>query len=193
MLNLRGITKQPRLILKIFLKFYSMDLNDLWIGDKVKMISSGEIGKFEGVDPSGMANVRIGKELKLAAPSDLMQEEDEDVFIQPKKKVQKGKDFNFEIMEMASFNRKFDLHMESFNDYEPRSWPSGELDFQVYKCRNYLKEAIKNRVPRVEIIHGRGKGILKNEVMNLLFVFDEVKSVNRHEHEGMLEVWFDYV
>lgn len=169
-----------------------MDLNDLWIGDTVKVISTGEIGKYEGEDSHGQAKVRFGREIKMIGALDLIIEEEEEDFKKQNKKIKKGKEFNFEILEMAGFNRVLDLHLDKLKDFEASNWPLGPIDFQLHHCRKYIKEAIRNRVPRIEIIHGKGKGVLKEEVMSLLFVFEEVQSVDQLANEGKLEVWFEY-
>jgi len=168
-----------------------INLNDLWIGDFLKIISTNQKGKFEGIDPSGKAKIKIKKDIVLANANDLELTEEElpiqvqkTNFIPPKKK-------EFDIIASVNFERKLDLHMENLSGYNPRNWPTGVLPFQISKCRTYINEAIELKVPRIVIVHGVGHGILRKCVEGLLHEFPNIEKFSSL-NEGSLEVWLNH-
>lgn len=197
-----------------------MDLNELWIGDVVEILSSGKTGKFEGIAPDGKAKIKIGKEYLMVIANDLalyveekpkkkgIQYDQYDEFkedLKKEKKVEKPVEafyFNepsaeveeeeeFDLDKSLEFRRTIDLHIEHYADYNPRMWVNGELGFQVYKCKKYLNMAIALRIQRVEIIYGVGQGILKKHILDLLKDYQEVDRISE-VNSGASEVWFLY-
>lgn len=193
-----------------------MNLNELWIGDPVEIISNGKKGKFEGIAANGKAKVKVRKAYLEVAANDLRLLSEEPVkkkttfeefdFVElPKKKKEKppvqpfyfdepsttAETNEFDFDKSLSFNRELDLHIELHPDYNPRMWVNGELGFQLNKCKKFLKTAIVLRISRVVIIYGKGEGILKSHVMKLLKDFPEVDRISQI-NMGSCEVWLDY-
>lgn len=58
----------------------------------------------------------------------------------------------------------FDLHIEKLTKNYKRMAPFEILDLQVDTARRHLEFAIKNRIPKIVLIHGVGEGVLKTEL-----------------------------
>jgi len=168
-----------------------INLNDLWIGDFLKILSTNQKGKFEGIDPSGKAKIKIKKDIVLANANDLELTEEE-----LPKQVQKTdfillKEKEFDILASVNFERRLDLHMESLSGYNPRNWPTGVLPFQISKCRTFIKEANELKVQRIVVVHGVGQGILRRSVESLLNEFSNIEKFSAL-NEGSLEIWLNH-
>ncbi len=176
----------------IFKTMIKMDLNDWWVGDWVRILSSGKRGKFEGTDSNGYAKVKVDHQLFVVTAADLELTDDpgfdRDLI---KKKVKKSEMDFFDFEKSLSFNRTLDLHLEKTN-YNASDWPLGELDYQKFKCKEFLKEAIRLRIPRVIIVHGIGTGVLRNNVEEVLNTFMEVERSAVVNDGGATEVWLEY-
>ncbi len=89
-----------------------------------------------------------------------------------------------------------DLHIEKLTD----NWKSLSnfeiLTLQLKECEKWLDITVAHRLPSLFVIHGVGKGKLKDEVHNILKVRKEVKSfVNQYEPRfgyGATEIFFQY-
>lgn len=68
----------------------------------------------------------------------------------------------------ANFPAEIDLHIEEI--LKPEQYPkSGHfLDIQIKAFEKYINEAILLQIPQVFIIHGEGKGILRDEIHRIL-------------------------
>ena len=166
-----------------------MKSNDFWIGENVRIISRGERGKVSAIEKNGLIKVRLtdsGTEVE-AFPEDL-----EIVAEKPKSKKINFSEKAYRIDEAAGFNPEIDLHMENLKDYNPLTWKADELSFQKNTCSKFLKKALRLRVPRVLIIHGKGDGVLKSCVEDLLDKINEVEHTNISNNGGATEVWFKY-
>ncbi len=63
---------------------------------------------------------------------------------------------------------KVDLHIELLiSDYSCMD-NSEIIQIQLNECYEKIEKALNSRVTRIEIIHGIGEGVLKNEVHNIL-------------------------
>jgi len=83
-------------------------LDDLWIGDELKIISSGRIGTFEGKHANGKAIIRSEENTYLAEAADL------EMYYAPKPK----KELNFSEAPKAKtqgVGDSIDLHIEVLN------------------------------------------------------------------------------
>lgn len=165
-----------------------MDLNELWVGDKVRIKSNLKIGIFQGIK-DGKARIKIGKDTLFCHSDDLMLFEDY------------GEDFsNLDFLDEATksesivdeklkFNDTIDLHIEKLKpSYLNRS--SAEiLNEQLNQCNKFISKALELRFNRVTIIHGRGKGVLKQSVKDLLEGQKRVSVIHEINNGGAFEVW----
>jgi dsDNA-specific endonuclease/ATPase MutS2 len=63
---------------------------------------------------------------------------------------------------------EIDLHIEQLIDNHRNMSNFDIIQVQLQHCKGTIERAIKNNVPRLVIIHGRGEGVLKEEVLHLL-------------------------
>ncbi len=87
-----------------------------------------------------------------------------------------------DVKKYANFSLEKDLHIENLiEDYSKMN--NGEiLRLQLDVFNKYLAEAIRLGVPRIFVIHGIGKGKLKNEIATILFRTPEVKTFKNEFH-----------
>lgn len=90
---------------------------------------------------------------------------------------------------------EIDLHIEHLTD--PKGLNNAEmLNIQLTTLQHYLQLALAHRQERMTIIHGLGKGVLRDEVHKIL---KQTKHVARYKNEwhgrygfGATEVYFRY-
>ncbi len=164
-----------------------MNLKDLWIGDLLKIISTNEIGSFEGNIGDRIALVKVKGKKKEALITDLERYEE----------VEKKKEHKRVYKQPTTFIKKdvpdfIDLHLEKLTSSHLQIIPEIKLDFQVNACISYLQDAIRLKKTKLSIIHGKGTGTLKAEVHNLIQDFPEIYHSHEINDGGGLEVWLKY-
>lgn len=89
-----------------------------------------------------------------------------------------------------------DLHIENLFENPAKLTPTEMLDIQLAELHRMLELAIANRQFSMVVIHGVGKGTLRNEVHEVLQHTPEVKSfVNQYDIRygyGATEIFFEY-
>lgn len=89
-----------------------------------------------------------------------------------------------------------DLHIEKLTDHYKNLSPSDMLTIQLGEFQRQLDQAIAHRQFSIVIIHGIGKGTLRNQVHEILRHTPEVKSfVNQYDPRygyGATEIFFEY-
>lgn len=165
-----------------------LNLNDLWIGDKVRVHNTNSIGSFEGLSPTGLAIV------KLKSGTFHLKAEDLSLHVEPKKKNlwvdQNAKTTKQPAKEI--FSDEIDLHIEQLDPELIKALPQVILNKQITAAKNYLDQAIKNYSSTVKIIHGKGTGQLKTEVYHVLKSYTEVYHTVPANDGGAVEVLFKY-
>lgn len=63
---------------------------------------------------------------------------------------------------------EIDLHIEQLVDNHRNMSNFDIVQVQLQRCQGTIERAIKNNIPKLVIIHGRGEGVLKEEVLHLL-------------------------
>ncbi|RME01169.1 MAG: hypothetical protein D6816_12710 [Bacteroidetes bacterium] len=95
---------------------------------------------------------------------------------------------------LAGFQHAIDLHIEKLRPGAGKMSNSEILRIQLSAFEKYMEEAISLGVERVFIIHGVGKGKLRDEIATRLFQMAEVKSFKNEYHPkygwGATEVIF---
>lgn len=91
---------------------------------------------------------------------------------------------------------EIDLHIENLVDNTRGMSNADIIMVQLATLRTQLRAAINSRQERLIIIHGLGKGKLKEEVHNVLMQTPEVKTYTNEWMArygfGATEVWFQY-
>lgn len=99
-----------------------------------------------------------------------------------------------EVEEFASFNSEIDLHIESLVD-DPNGMTSKEiLACQLQHFEQFLQKGYQLGIDKVFVIHGLGKGKLKQEISRRLQKMNKVKKFKNEYHPrygyGATEVIF---
>ncbi len=160
-----------------------VDLNDLWIGDKLRLLASNRIGVFQGL--SGQkARVKVGDKILLvsAINLDLLTEEEEQApTLDFSEETSKTLDFH-------NFVTTLDLHIETLAPEMATQPAIIILRYQLSKLSAYLDQAEKAGARFLTIIHGKGKGVLKKEVLHMLSIRPGVQFVLEKHDGGAVEV-----
>ncbi|KXK37276.1 MAG: Smr/MutS family protein [Saprospiraceae bacterium] len=166
-------------------------LRDLWIGDVVRIISSGKIGKFEGIHPTGKAriahhgkillvkasNLELVPEKELIPDFDLFYDEDDDeIADNPIKKLKTRPE------------QTLDLHIEKLAPHM-KNEPSGKIiEYQLQQSEIFIKNAIEYGLPQITIIHGKGQGVLREAIEHQLKMLHQVKFFFTKNGGGAVDV-----
>ncbi len=98
------------------------------------------------------------------------------------------------VSELANFNPEIDLHINSLTSkYEGLS-NAEKIRIQLYHFDDFIEKGIRLGVPRVFVIHGIGKGKLRNEIASRLIQNPDVETFKNEFHPrygyGATEVIF---
>ncbi len=100
-----------------------------------------------------------------------------------------------EVEEMAHFSPEIDLHIEALTDYSGSMKPADILHLQLVQFERYIDRAIRLGVDRVFVIHGLGKGRLRDAIATRLLQTPHVKTFKNEYHPrygyGATEVIFE--
>jgi len=151
----------------------------------VRLLDTQVVGKYEGVTHDGNLKINIGENIIYTTLDNIM------VIDQPE--LEQGiQEYNHDtssIEKQLEFKNSIDLHMEILAPEIQLSSPSRVLSFQVDACRKFIDDAIANKSKVIHIIHGKGEGILKQEVKHLLESNDKIKFIISSKSGGAVEVW----
>ena len=102
-----------------------------------------------------------------------------------------------EVIRHANFETEIDLHIEKLIPSHKGMSNTEIIKIQLSRCRRCLDGAIANNIPRVYVIHGLGKGKLREEIHLLLAEYPEVHSFNNNYHPkyayGATEIVFEKI
>ncbi|HMU04390.1 MAG TPA: Smr/MutS family protein, partial [Saprospiraceae bacterium] len=89
------------------------------------------------------------------------------------------------------FDHTLDLHLEKLAPHMQNELPARILEFQVQKSEVFIREAISKKYPHITIIHGKGAGVLKEQIEAQLKGFPQVRFTFSKNGGGAVEVWLD--
>lgn len=159
-------------------------MHDYWIGDRVWIASIREEGIFEG-ERDGLALVRIRTEKRLVPFSDIsLLPETEEVFVLPDEDTSHGRS------RRAPVPDTIDLHIDILNPALVHAEPALILTHQCNRLKDFLQKAIRHGLREVVIIHGKGEGVLRNEVLEILHEFKPIRQIEDASHGGAVRVRF---
>lgn len=96
--------------------------------------------------------------------------------------------------ELANFSREIDLHIEALREENKKMTNSEIIAIQLSAFEAYINLAIRLGVPSVFVIHGVGKGKLRNEIATRLMNNPDVMTFKNEFHPkygwGATEVVF---
>jgi len=163
-----------------------IDINDLWIGDLLRLKKSGRIGKFDGRSGHKKVRVKIGTKTVITPITNIeyapegAQVDNTDFSHRPQKA---------ETPKPSSLLDTIDLHIEVLNPSLQYGRVERIVDFQVKAAKDFIEESIDNGTKKIIIIHGKGEGVLKSEILHLLSLYDEVQFTFEKNNGGATEVW----
>ncbi|HKK75336.1 MAG TPA: Smr/MutS family protein [Saprospiraceae bacterium] len=103
--------------------------------------------------------------------------------------------WSHDVKAKAEFNNELDLHIDQLVDDPTELSKADILHLQIRTFEEYIEEALKLGVDRVFIIHGLGKGKLKNAIATRLIQMRFIKTFKNEWHHkygwGATEVIFD--
>lgn len=165
-----------------------MSLKDYWIGDRVFITDLHKIGSFEGKDDQGMAIVKIEGESLKVKPAN----------IRPASEIKSAspalRALERELAEKPKANfkltgNKIDLHIDKLAPHLESADASRILSHQLEACKQFVQSSIESKQGVIQIIHGKGKGVLKSEVIELLKHNKGVRLYVEANQGGALDVW----
>jgi hypothetical protein len=99
-----------------------------------------------------------------------------------------------DLVAKANFSGEIDLHIENLADPSKKRSNAEILRIQIAHFEQFMEEAIRLGAERVFLIHGLGKGKLRDEIASRLIQMKEVKSFHNNYHPrygfGATEVIF---
>jgi len=91
--------------------------------------------------------------------------------------------FRYGIIDKANFNSSIDLHIEMLTGDSANMNTHEKLQYQIFKATEYLEEAYMLGMEKVYLLHGVGKGRLKDELAKLL-KGDSTVDYFKNEYHG---------
>lgn len=168
----------------------ALNLDELWIGERIRLIKNGQSGRFEGITADGKARISIDGHIMVTEAHNLELEKEDaeenpiDLWLN-QSHVPKAKPAAAKL-----FSKEVDLH---FDETTSRAITSDQvLDWQLKRCRKHIETAIDKKVTNIIIIHGKGEGVLRNLVHQMLDSYSEVQWKMLINQGGATEVVFYY-
>ena len=101
------------------------------------------------------------------------------------------KDLHLQIIIEAYKIESVDLHFDALHFKQYKVQPHEVLSKQLLMLHEAILEAQKNKVNQLDIIHGKGEGILKNEVIKMLLKYKNIEPV-KNKNQGVYSIRFNY-
>jgi len=165
--------------------FVMINIDDLWVGDKLSHRKTGEKGTFDGV-LSGQVKFKTANGIKLVSPQDL------DLYVEEEKEEALTFEDEAEASskyDLWNFPKSLDLHIERLSPSHLNAQPERILSLQLEALENYLDAAEQSHIKIVTIIHDKGTGVLKAETHHRLKARSSVKFFVEASQGGAVEVW----
>jgi len=158
---------------------------EFWIGDRVRILSSGKEGVYEGTSKDGRARIKWNNKILLTKIQNLEPIADR----KPKKVLLNSALNSTGFKKPRDFNPTIDLHIEVLRPDLTNEAPQIILNHQILRCREHIDQAITLGLNTVKIIHGKGTGQLKKEVEHLIAMNDAIRFGIPQHDGGATEVW----
>lgn len=158
-----------------------INIDDLWIGDLVKIISTGKVGKFHGKE---------GDQVKIMVEKQNVFVESDDIVLYKEPLVEQPLIFDDDpIASNVKVESSIDLHMEVLAPEMSNQLPARIRDYQLMRAKDYVMKSIAAKKTIITIIHGKGTGVLKSEIEHMLKLMPEVRYSFDRNNGGATEVW----
>ncbi len=161
----------------------SINVNDLWIGDKLVLKKSKRIGTYAGQSSDQKIRIKIGDKIVKTTISNV------ELYVDKPEPIEIRFDDDFDKIEEHSIKDSIDLHIEKLAPHLKNTIPARILDFQIKAFQDFLLSAILQRRKHITIIHGKGEGILKQEVQYILSKEPSVSLIQNINQGGATLAW----
>jgi hypothetical protein len=162
-----------------------MDISELWIGDGIMSTKSGKTGTFEGTTPDGKVRMKSNHKIFLIDGGHIVRHEEKPMLnIVEKSKVK--------YADNTYYGDTIDLHIELLNPTMANANPIHILEYQIRKTKSFLEYTVAKRKLKVVVIHGKGTGQLKAEILHLLPEFREIVFHREINNGGAVEIELHY-
>ncbi len=163
-----------------------LNFNELWIGERLRLIDSGQIGYFEGISSEGLIILSVDHIIRRVKPENLQ--------LAPEEKIDLELSFNDEFKEdsfknFKSISNTIDLHIETLDPSLMNAQSERILRRQIEAFHIFMKSSIQFNLPHLLIIHGKGEGVLRQEIQFLLKSVYKAKIISTTNQDGATEVW----
>ena len=159
--------------------------HNLKTGDRVLFINENDKGtilmfigdsKAKVINSAGFEEVVALNEI-IAFPSETQKEDAYGNFLQSKKETEEREQYSNDKFKQFSNDRinhlvfKADLHIENLIEHFKHLDNFEIIQIQLNRCEDCITIARNSGIPRLNLVHGVGKGTLKKEVHSLLRTF----------------------
>ncbi|MCC6816861.1 MAG: Smr/MutS family protein [Saprospiraceae bacterium] len=159
---------------------------ELWIGDRLRVIGTKTIGTFEGMDSQSVAILKINfikqkfhiDHLEFAPEESLSEPDISDIICSEGKNIKK-----------IRLDKIIDLHIENLNPDYSNQIPDRILSYQIKSFEKFITDHKSLGSDHVVIIHGKGDGILRQQVHELLKYKFKARMLQLIHEDGATEVW----
>lgn len=156
---------------------------EIWIGERLRIKSSGQIGTFEGIVTDQIIKLKTAHQVIQIQlhQLELAEEEitDNSIFF----------DQDTELKKKDKTQNSIDLHIEILAPNLSNARPERILLQQLRSFEIFMQKAIHNKLPHLIIIHGKGEGILRTEIQLKLKQQFNAKIIQSINDDGATEVW----
>ena len=164
-------------------------MSEFWIGDRVKLIATGQIGTYNGQ--------KSGKHYIISDQGQEYEVELSQIMIWSESKV------NHKLEQLINNNpqeeppsakavKTIDLHIEVLNPDLEKALPGRIFEYQIQSFKMFIDQAVAHGLQIVEVIHGKGQGILRKEIKELLRYDKRIHFVFDKHKEGAVEIWLKH-
>lgn len=158
-----------------------------WVGDRVYLKKSGRQGLIKEVLPNQKLRVQVEGKIIVTSTSNVTVIEDNafeypEWVNEPDAKPEK-------TTGAKSPGNTIDLHMEKLEPAMLHESAAVILQFQLKQCRRFLDICVEKRMSTVQVICGKGEGVLRKEVTHLAKFEYNARFVFEKNQGGMLEIW----
>lgn len=152
------------------------------IGDKVRLVDEAGDGVVVDLNDSqiiveidGFSMPYESTQLVKIEFDDLISDSAKVISPKDRDLARKSRERLSEIGQTEHSVYELDLHIEELLDRHDRMSNSEILNYQMSKCRAFVREAIEKRYPKIVLIHGVGEGVLKEEIHHWLHGLDHIE------------------
>ena len=167
-----------------------VDSKSLWIGEELRLLSNGAIGTFEGVLSDGNIKIKLDGFIRILNPLEVeLAPENHDIPVHFEDSylyeplTKKSKPFKNQV--------EIDLHIEKLAPHLIHGNKERILSYQLEKFREFMAQHLNSKQTNLLIIHGKGEGILREQIRLELKSISRVRFFFPIHKNGATEVWLD--